>query len=143
MKIKTMSLIMLALIALAFLAFAPSLHAQASASPAAVTAPAADVSTPTPAAMPGADTLVGAIAAVLSPILVAGAKKLLPSLPSWAPPLLSTVIGLLVTVVYSFTASHPGLPWWAGAALGVLGVGLREVKEQVLPAPNGGWPSTP
>lgn len=147
MKIKsTPAFLVFAAVALFAILSMPPLHASPPLSApimlAQVTPPAGAVTVPAPAELPTADKAVAAIAAVLSPILVAAAKKFIPTMPSWLPPLLSVAFGLAVTVLNTFISAHPGLPWWAGAALGVLGIGLREVKDQALPAPNGGWPTT-
>lgn len=87
------------------------------------------------------DKLVAALTPVIVPLILALAKKGLPMLPSWSIPLLAPVLGLLIGVVTSVLVAHPTLPWWAGGALGIAGIGLREIKDKLLPAANGGWPA--
>lgn len=96
-----------------------------------------------PAAMP--DTTAGKIVAIattfLVPILIAGVKRIAPSIPSWGLPLLAPVLGFLIGVINNAVAAHSSNLWLA-AGLGLLGVAVREVKDTLMPAPNGGWPAT-
>lgn len=85
-----------------------------------------------------ADQIITFATPILVPIILAGVKALLPKLPSWTIPLLAPLLGMLVDVANSLATSH-ATNLWAAAALGLAGVGLREIKDQVAPAPNGGW----
>lgn len=75
------------------------------------------------------------------PLLLAGVKQVMPKLPTWTIPLLAPVLGILLDVVNSMATSHQS-NFLAAAALGLAGVGIREVKDTLKPAPNGGWPSS-
>jgi len=67
---------------------------------------------------------------VIVPIIVWGAKKILSNIPSMLLPILATALGVAVTQVgVLITGGHYGLI--AGALLGLGGVGLREVLDQV------------
>lgn len=67
---------------------------------------------------------------VVVPILVWGAKKLLADIPSVLLPILATVLGVGVTQLGVYMAGgHYGIV--EGALLGLGGVGLREVLDQV------------
>lgn len=97
-----------------------------------------------PAAMP--DTAAGKLVAFLTPILVplalAGVKQIAPKLPSWSLPLLAPVLGFLIGVINNVVVAH-STNLWLAAGLGLLGVAVREVKDTLKPAPNGGWPAVP
>ena len=88
-----------------------------------------------------ADQIVQWLTPVLVPLLLAGFKKVMPSMPSWVIPLLAPVLGVVIELINGLVTSH-GSNLWVAAALGLAGVGLREVKEAIKPAPNGGWPVT-
>ena len=67
---------------------------------------------------------------IASALLVAGTKKLVPSLPKVMRPIASGFFGLLITALAgATTSSAPGL--LAGTMLGFSGVGFREVLDQV------------
>ncbi len=131
MKTTNLLKITLALVALAF-ALPIMAHAQAAASAApAVVAPA-------PASLP--DNVVAWLTPILVPLLIAGVKKIAPSIPSWVLPLVAPVLGFLLGVVNNLALSHHD-NLWVAAGLGLLGVAVREVKENLIAAPNGGWPT--
>ena len=76
---------------------------------------------------------------VLSPLITAVVKRVVPSIPGKALPFISTAAGLMTGVVQNaLDAGHTNL--LAAAGLGLAGVAVREFKEAVLPAANGGWP---
>ncbi len=77
--------------------------------------------------------LVTWLTPLLVPLLIAGLKKVAPNVPSWALPLIAPCIGMLIDVVGRLSDSHQG-NLFAAAALGLAGVGLREVKDQLIPA---------
>ncbi len=123
---KTHNLFRLALTLLA-LAFALPLCAHA-----------ADAVVAAPKSLP--DTVVAWLIPILVPALIALVKKFLPSVPSWALPIMAPVLGLIIGVIDNLAAGH-STNVWVAAGLGLLGVAVREVKEAIKPAANGGWPT--
>lgn len=87
------------------------------------------------------DQIASWLTPLIVPAVLALVKKGLPKLPSWIIPLLAPVLGLVIGVIDNVVAGH-GTNLWLAAGLGLLGVAVREVKEAVSPAPNGGWPVT-
>lgn len=85
-----------------------------------------------------ADQIIQFATPVIVPLILAGVKSVLPKLPSWTIPILAPVLGIAVDIVNSAATSHAS-NLWAAAALGLAGVGIREVKDQIAPAANGGW----
>ena len=63
------------------------------------------------------------VLAVLSPLVVAGMKKAVATVPKWALPLLSVVVGALASVLAGGDVA-------TGAAAGLAGVGVREAIDQ-------------
>lgn len=88
-----------------------------------------------------AASLVQWLTPILVPLLLTGVKKLLPKLPSFLIPLLAPIVGVLIGLLDQVALGNTG-NIWISAALGLAGVGLREIKDQALPSPNGGWPET-
>jgi hypothetical protein len=85
-----------------------------------------------------ADQIITFLTPILVPLLLAGVKALMPKLPSWTIPMLAPLMGILIDILNAQVTAHQSNIWVA-AGLGLAGVGLREVKDQVLPAQNGGW----
>ena len=85
------------------------------------------------------DSIVAWLTPIIVPLVIAGVKKISPNLPTWSLPAIAPVLGMLIDVIASFAGSHQ-LNLLAGAGLGLLGVAVREVKETLVPAKNGGWP---
>lgn len=109
-----------------------------------ITVPA--VPDPAPAAAPtvlgvSAQNLISMGTAILVPIILLGVKKLLPNIPGWVIPILAPMLGMLTDLVNTLATGHQSNVLLA-ALLGLAGVGLREVKDQIKPAVNGGWPTT-
>lgn len=122
-----------ALWAVLLLLLTNSAHAQAVAAPAGSNpAIAADSSLPT--------TLIAWLTPVVVPLVLLGAKKLIPKLPGRALPLIAPVLGWLLGVIDNLAGAEQS-NLWVAAGLGLLGVAVREVKESVAPAVNGGWPA--
>jgi len=67
---------------------------------------------------------------VLTPLIIAGLKKLIPSVPKGVLPFLAPICGVLLEVV-SHLATGSTLNPWAALALGAAGVGLREAVKQL------------
>lgn len=93
---------------------------------AATTAPAA-------AGALSADAIVQWLTPLLVPLIIALFKKVAPSIPSWALPVIAPVLGMLGNVITSYATGH-SLNLVAAAALGLAGVGIREIKDQLVPA---------
>lgn len=70
------------------------------------------------------------VLALFAPVLVAMVKKATDKLPSWSLPVLSTVLGAIMSAL-------SGGDLVAGAAAGLAGVGIREVVDQGKKAVNG------
>ncbi len=87
------------------------------------------------------DQIVAWLTPILVPVLLAGFKKFAPKIPSWVIPLLAPVLGLVITLINNAITTAQGNLWLA-AGLGLMGVAVREIKDQFMPAPNGGWPDT-
>lgn len=100
------------------------------ADPASVVVPSTDT---------GGPWWVQMATAVLVPLILAGVKKVLPSLPSAVIPWIAPFLGILIEFGEHFVTQHP-TNVLAGALLGIAGIGVRELKDKVLPAQNGGWP---
>lgn len=86
-----------------------------------------------------AEKVVAWLTPLLVPVIVSQFKRLLPKLPSGLLPVLATVLGLVIALINNLVAAHSS-NIWLGALLGLLGVAVREVKESLIPADNGGWP---
>lgn len=102
---------------------------------------AADAIVVAPTGNSAADGLLQWLTPIIVPLVLAGFKKVTPSAPSWLIPLLAPVIGIAIDYVNHFATGHTTNVLLA-TVLGAAGVGLREVKDQLVSAPNGGW-STP
>lgn len=79
------------------------------------------------------DGIVQWLTPILVPLLIAGFKKVSPSLPGWCLPILAPLLGMLLELVNSLATTHTS-NFAVAAALGLAGVGLREVKDQLTPA---------
>lgn len=85
-----------------------------------------------------ADQIIQFATPIIVPLILAGVKQVMPKLSSWTIPILAPLLGMLVDVANSLATAH-ATNLWAAAALGLAGVGLREIKDQIAPANNGGW----
>lgn len=65
------------------------------------------------------------VVALASPIIVSGVKKVLATLPKPAIPVLSVLVGAVMTALGGGDAA-------VGAAAGLAGVGVREVADQAV-----------
>ncbi len=89
-----------------------------------------------------ADSILTWLIPVIVPLILAGLKKIAPAVPAWTLPILAPVLGVVVDLVNHYALGHTS-NLAVSIGLGLAGVGLREVKENLLPATNGGWPTTP
>lgn len=76
-----------------------------------------------------ANDVVALLTPVVVPLIIAGMKLLMPKIPSWILPLIAPVLGVLINIIDQAVTSHAGNIWLA-AALGLAGVGVREVVDQ-------------
>lgn len=86
-----------------------------------------------------ADSILTWITPVVVPLVLTGVKRVLPKLPSFMIPILAPVLGVAIDFVNTFALGHSSNLALAAVA-GLAGVGLREVKENLKPSTNGGWP---
>lgn len=73
------------------------------------------------------------VIAVLVPLAIAGLKKIIPSIPKFAVPIIATLIGPLFDLGISYIVGVPSTGI-LGAVAGLAGVGLREIKDQAQKA---------
>jgi hypothetical protein len=74
-----------------------------------------------------------ALIPVVAPLIVALCKKFLPSLPTWALPVIATLFGPLADYLSTYVTGATANPVLA-LALGAAGVGLREIADQAKKA---------
>lgn len=76
--------------------------------------------------------VVAGLIAILTPVVLWGIKKVpFMNLPTWTLPILAgTVIPMLLNWIATL-AANPEIPWYAAPLLGLVGVGLREVIDQL------------
>lgn len=78
---------------------------------------------------------------LIVPAILAGAKKVAPRIPSKAIPIAAPALGTVIAGLSAIGANNPN-NLLLGAALGLAGVGVREIRDQIAPSANGGWPKT-
>ncbi len=78
---------------------------------------------------------------VITPLILAAAKKVAPRISPKAIPIAAPAIGAVIAGLGAIGANNP-TNLALGAALGLAGVGVREIKDRIAPAQNGGWPVT-
>lgn len=86
------------------------------------------------------ELLIQWLTPIIVPLVIAMKKKVMPQLPGWALPVLAPVLGILLDIINSATSTHQN-NFLLAALLGLAGVGIREVKDQLLPAKQS--PETP
>lgn len=79
------------------------------------------------------------LAPVIVPSILAGVKKVAPRLPAKSIPIAAPFLGSALAGFEAIAANNPN-NLLLGAALGIAGIGVRELKDQIAPAKNGGWP---
>lgn len=72
---------------------------------------------------------------IITPLAIAGFKKVLPQLPSWTLPILAPLLGMALDLINHF-ATGANLNLATATLLGLAGVGVREIKDQLTPAPG-------
>lgn len=70
---------------------------------------------------------------VITPMIIAGIKLVLPKLPKVWLPIAAPVVGLLLDLLLHFTAGTQSNPWLA-LGFGAAGVALREAQKQIKAA---------
>lgn len=80
---------------------------------------------------PPADLLgwVNMVIVALTPIVIAGIKKLVPVIPGVMFPFIAPVVGLILNWISTFATGHAADPV-VGAITGALGLWLRELVDQ-------------
>lgn len=76
-------------------------------------------------------SLVPVLIPIIAPMITALLKKLVPQIPKLFLPLSAVGAGTLVDVLNSFATGMGQGEWW-GPVLGLLGVGVREVYDQLM-----------
>jgi hypothetical protein len=69
--------------------------------------------------------------AVVTPLIIAAVKRVVPTVPTWALPTLAPFVGVVVGLALNAVGSA-NLSWVDGAQLGALGVFIREVTNQCV-----------
>lgn len=80
-------------------------------------------------------TIITYATPVIAPLIVTLVKKIKPNIPTWLLPVICTVGGALVTWIASIALHNPN-NIILGAALGLAGVGVREIIDQLKPVPQ-------
>ena len=74
-----------------------------------------------------------ALIPVLTPLIIAGVKLLIPKIKTALIPIIAPALGLVLAVISSLTTGHE-LNAWLAMALGLAGVGAREIVDQLKQA---------
>ncbi len=69
--------------------------------------------------------------AVVTPLIIAGSKKLIPTVPKWLLPCVSPLVGIGLGFGLNAVGAA-NLAWIDAAQLGALGVFIREVVDQCV-----------
>lgn len=80
-------------------------------------------------------TIITYATPIISTLAVTLVKKIKPNIPTFVLPIICTVGGALVTWLASIALHNPN-NILLGAALGLAGVGVREIVDQLKPAPE-------
>lgn len=78
------------------------------------------------------DNIVQWLTPVIVPLIITYTWKLLPKIPSWVIPMLAPLLGVILDVINAeiMNGSHNTV---VGALLGLAGVGVREIKTNLIP----------
>jgi hypothetical protein len=79
-----------------------------------------------------ASNLVLWLTPVIVPLVIALVKKFQPQIPSWVLPLAAPVLGVVIDVINSYALGQAN-NLIVAALLGLAGVGVREIKDQLTP----------
>lgn len=80
-----------------------------------------------------AGTIITYATPVIVPLVIAGFKLLKPNIPTWLLPVLAGPLGVLLDFINTYATSHPG-NFLVALALGLAGIGVREVVDQLKPS---------
>lgn len=131
---KTIRNVFLAAICLAaFAFFGPQLIKAADTAAPPVAAPTLAVPGAPTTGNAAADSILTWLTPLVVPLIIAAKKKFFPSIPSWLLPILAPLLGVLLDVINTYALGHQSNVLLA-ALLGLAGVGVREVKDQLVPA---------
>lgn len=75
--------------------------------------------------------------AIVVPLVVSGLRLLIPNLPKWLLPIGAAILGVGADLLTQFAAGA-SLGMIPGALLGLAGVGIREIVDQLKKAGAGG-----
>ena len=76
------------------------------------------------------NTIIAVFVPIISPLITAGLKWVLPRIPSWAIPILCTALGTLSGYIGQLSLGGD-LSVFAIAGLGLAGIGVRELVDQL------------
>ena len=79
-----------------------------------------------------------ALIIAITPILVAAVKAIAPRIPTWLVPISASLIGCVLAFAGSYFAGVD-VNWWQGLLLGLGGVGLREIINQLAKPHKAVW----
>ena len=77
-----------------------------------------------------ANTIVTYATPVIVPLVIALVKKVKPNIPSVVIPIIAPILGAVIGIIASVATNNQGNIILA-AVLGMAGVGLREIKDQL------------
>lgn len=83
------------------------------------------------------NTIITMLTPIIVPLVIAGMKQILPKIPSVFLPIIAPILGVVIALISAAATAHSSNLYLA-AVLGLAGVGVREVKDQLLPATNAG-----
>lgn len=79
--------------------------------------------------------IVSLLTPVVVPLVIAGFKLISAKIPTWVFPVLAPILGALVGVISNAALQANG-NLYVAAALGLAGVGVREIIDQLKPEPK-------
>lgn len=81
-----------------------------------------------------ANTIINTATPIIAPLLTAAVKFISPKIPTWLLPIICTVLGTLGNYVAQVATSNQSNVW-AAVGLGLAGIGVREIIDQLKPKP--------
>lgn len=78
-------------------------------------------------------SLIPGLIPVLTPVVIAAVKRLIARIPTMWLPVLAPFVGGLLDAALAYASGNPVNPLF-GAALGLAGVGVREIVDQAKKA---------
>ena len=75
-------------------------------------------------------TIVSLLTPVIVPLVITGVKKVVPLIPTWLLPTLCPLIGVVIDFI-THLSTGSNMNFAVSAALGLAGVGLREIVDQL------------